>query len=100
MQAGLLWALANAPAFWATNREAPRRAGRQVTGRSITGATMQAIYRCKDGYINFIIYGGAAGRRSNALPFARISSPISAWISDANRTASFATKNEGENSAS
>ncbi|MFQ5613356.1 MAG: CaiB/BaiF CoA transferase family protein [Anaerolineae bacterium] len=65
LQSGLLWALANAPAFWATNREVPRRAGRQVTGRSVTGATMQAIYRCKDGYINFIIYGGAAGRRSN-----------------------------------
>lgn len=65
LQSGLLWALANAPAFWITNRTVPRRAGRQVTGRSITGATMRAIYRCKDGYINFIIYGGAAGRRSN-----------------------------------
>jgi crotonobetainyl-CoA:carnitine CoA-transferase CaiB-like acyl-CoA transferase len=65
LQAGLLWALANAPAFWATNKTTPRRAGGQVTGRSITGATMQALYPCKDGYINFIIYGGAAGRRSN-----------------------------------
>lgn len=65
LQSSLLWAMANAPAFWATNRTVPRRAGRQVTGRSVTGATMQAIYRCKDGYINFIIYGGAAGRRSN-----------------------------------
>ena len=26
---------------------------------------MRAIYECKDGYINFIIYGGKAGRRSN-----------------------------------
>ena len=65
LQSGLLWALANAPAFWATNRTVPQRAGSQVTGRSITGASMRAIYRCKDGYINFIIYGGAAGRRSN-----------------------------------
>ena len=65
LQSGLLWAMANAPAFWATNRTVPRRAGRQVTGRSVTGATMQAIYHCKDGYINFIIYGGAAGKRSN-----------------------------------
>ena len=65
LQSGLLWALANAPAFWATNRTVPRRAGRQMTGRSVTGATMQAIYRCKDGYINFIVYGGAAGKRSN-----------------------------------
>jgi crotonobetainyl-CoA:carnitine CoA-transferase CaiB-like acyl-CoA transferase len=65
LQSGLLWALANAPAFWATNRTVARRAGRQMTGRSVTGAAMQAIYRCKDGYINFIIYGGAAGKRSN-----------------------------------
>ena len=65
LQSGLLWALANAPTFWATNRTVPRRAGQQVTGRSVTGATMQAIFRCKDGYINFIIYGGAAGKRSN-----------------------------------
>ncbi|MFQ5856300.1 MAG: CaiB/BaiF CoA transferase family protein [Anaerolineae bacterium] len=65
LQAGLLWALANAPAYWATNRTVPERAGSQITGRSISGATMQAIYRCKDGYINFVIYGGAAGRRSN-----------------------------------
>jgi crotonobetainyl-CoA:carnitine CoA-transferase CaiB-like acyl-CoA transferase len=26
---------------------------------------MRAIYECKDGYLNFIIYGGTAGRRSN-----------------------------------
>ena len=26
---------------------------------------MRAIYPCKDGYLNFIIYGGKAGRRSN-----------------------------------
>jgi crotonobetainyl-CoA:carnitine CoA-transferase CaiB-like acyl-CoA transferase len=65
MQASLLWALANAPAFWATNRVAPARGGSRITGRSMTGARMRAIYQCKDGYINFIIYGGKAGRRSN-----------------------------------
>src|SRR5437588_9780143 len=65
MQASLLWALANAPAFWATNRMAPSRGGSHITGRSMTGARMRAIYECKDGYLNFIIYGGKAGRRSN-----------------------------------
>ncbi|MBI3940877.1 MAG: CoA transferase [Acidobacteria bacterium] len=64
-QAGQLWALANAPAFWSTNRTVPQRTGCRIFGRSMTGATMRAIYRCKDGYINFIIYGGAAGQRSN-----------------------------------
>jgi crotonobetainyl-CoA:carnitine CoA-transferase CaiB-like acyl-CoA transferase len=65
MQSSLLWALAHAPAFWATNRETPTRGGSYITGRSISGARMRAIYECKDGYINFIIYGGKAGRRSN-----------------------------------
>lgn len=65
LQAGLLWALANAPAFWATNRKVPQRAGSQITGRSVHDAKMRAIFQCKDGYINFIIYGGAAGKRSN-----------------------------------
>ncbi len=72
LQARLLWALANAPAYWATNRSVPRRGGQQVTGRSLTGATMRAIYRCKDGYLNFIIYGGEAGRRSNESLVARL----------------------------
>ena len=65
MQSSLLWALGNAPAFWATNRAVPLRDGSRITGRSMTGARMRAIYQCKDGYINFIIYGGKAGRRSN-----------------------------------
>ena len=65
MQASMLWALANAPAFWSTNRVSPKRDGSRITGRSITGALMRAIYQCKDGYLNFIIYGGKAGRRSN-----------------------------------
>ncbi|RME43689.1 MAG: CoA transferase [Chloroflexi bacterium] len=65
LQASLLWALANAPAFWATNRTVPTRGGSQITGRSTTGATMRGIFRCKDGYLNFVVYGGAAGRRSN-----------------------------------
>jgi crotonobetainyl-CoA:carnitine CoA-transferase CaiB-like acyl-CoA transferase len=65
LQAGMLWALANAPAFWSLNRENLRRNGNRVVGRNINGAAMRAIYPCRDGYINFIIYGGEAGRRSN-----------------------------------
>jgi len=65
MQSSMLWAMAHAPAFWATNRVCPQRDGSRITGRSMTGARMRAIYECKDGYLNFIIYGGNAGRRSN-----------------------------------
>ena len=65
MQASMLLALANAPAYWSLNRENLPRAGTQVVGRSLTGAKIRAIYPCQDGYINFIIYGGEAGKRSN-----------------------------------
>ncbi len=65
MQAGMLWALANAPAFWNLGRENLQRGGTLIVGRSLTGARMRALYRCRDGHINFILYGGEAGKRSN-----------------------------------
>ena len=65
MQASLLWALANAPAHWSLVREDLSRDGNYLVGRNITGARMRAIYRCRDGHVNFIIYGGEAGKRSN-----------------------------------
>jgi len=64
-QASLLWACSIAPAFYDLNREVPKRAGGFITGRSITGAKMRAVVPCKDGYINYIIYGGPAGIRTN-----------------------------------
>ncbi|MHB1343179.1 MAG: CaiB/BaiF CoA transferase family protein [Thermoleophilia bacterium] len=64
-QAGTLWAMAPAPTFWDVLGQDVVRDGQFVTGRSVTGAKMRAIYRCEDGYLNFIIYGGAAGRATN-----------------------------------
>lgn len=64
-QAGTLWAMAPAPTFWDVLGQDVVRDGQFVTGRSVTGAKMRAIYRCRDGYLNFIIYGGAAGRATN-----------------------------------
>ena len=64
-QAAVLSALAHAPAFWDLNRANPQRAGIYITGRSVTGARMRAFWRCRDGWINFILYGGAAGRHTN-----------------------------------
>jgi crotonobetainyl-CoA:carnitine CoA-transferase CaiB-like acyl-CoA transferase len=65
MQAALLWALANAPAYWSLGRADLLRGGTRFVGRSTSGAAMRAIYRCRDGHINFILYGGDAGQRSN-----------------------------------
>ncbi len=64
-EVAMLSALAHAPAFWDLNRINPERAGLFVTGRSVTGAKMRALWPCRDGWINFIIYGGAAGRQTN-----------------------------------
>src|SRR5216117_2359723 len=64
-QSCLLSALGHAPGFWDLNRTNAVRAGVFMTGRSITGARMRVMWPCKDGYLNFIIYGGEAGRRTN-----------------------------------
>jgi crotonobetainyl-CoA:carnitine CoA-transferase CaiB-like acyl-CoA transferase len=36
-----------------------------MTGRSITGARYRVFWPCADGWLNFIFYGGVAGRRTN-----------------------------------
>lgn len=64
-QTGVTWAASIAPAFYDYNKEVPKRAGSFVTGRSITGAIMRAVYPCKDGFVTYIIYGGPAGIRTN-----------------------------------
>lgn len=64
-QASIIWAMAHGPAFWSVNRTFPVREGGYLTGRSITGAKMRVVFPCKDGYLNFIIYGGPAGRHTN-----------------------------------
>ncbi|MBX5493140.1 MAG: CoA transferase [Chloroflexi bacterium] len=63
-QASVISSLAHAPTFWDVLRENPVRSGARMAGRTITGAVMRAIWPCKDGYINYIIYGGPAGVRS------------------------------------
>ena len=64
-QASVLPTLAFAPMYWDMLGTVPTRAGSYAVGRSITGARFRAFWPCKDGYLNFIIYGGAAGRRTN-----------------------------------
>ena len=64
-QVAVMAALAHAPAFWDLDHVNPQRSGVYVTGRSVTGARMRVFWPCKDGWINFIIYGGVAGRHAN-----------------------------------
>jgi crotonobetainyl-CoA:carnitine CoA-transferase CaiB-like acyl-CoA transferase len=64
-QAAVVTALSHAPAFWDLNGVEPKRAGAFMTGRSIKGALYRVFWPCRDGWINFIFYGGVAGRRTN-----------------------------------
>ncbi len=63
-QAAVITALSHAPAFFDINGIVPSRAGIYITGRSVTGAKYRVFWPCRDGFVNFILYGGVAGRRS------------------------------------
>ncbi len=77
-QAAVIASIAFSPAYWDMHRENPTRAGAFMTGRSIHGAKYRVFWPCKDGYVNFIIYGGVAGRRTNEA--------VTAWMKDAGET--------------
>ncbi|MFZ2650544.1 MAG: CoA transferase [Burkholderiaceae bacterium] len=64
-QSAVITALAHAPTFVDIAGTTPTRAGAFITGRSVSGARYRVFWPCRDGHINFILYGGAAGRRTN-----------------------------------
>ena len=64
-QAAVIIALSHAPTFVDVAGTTPTRAGAFMTGRSVEGAKYRVFWPCRDGDINFILYGGAAGRRTN-----------------------------------
>ncbi len=65
-QAATVVALSHAPAFVDIDGTSPTRAGAFMTGRSVRGARFRVFWPCADGWLNFILYGGVAGRRTNA----------------------------------
>ncbi len=64
-QAAILPALAHAPTFVDMLGTVPTRSGAYITGRSNSGGRYRVFWPCVDGYVNFILYGGHAGRRTN-----------------------------------
>lgn len=74
-QGAVIASIAHAPAFWDLVGQNAKRAGAFMTGRSVHGAIYRVFWPCKDGYLNFIIYGGVAGRRTNE--------GLCAWMRDA-----------------
>lgn len=73
-QASMIAGLGHAPPFWELQGEIPRRSAGYVSGRSVTGAKMRAIWPCRDGYVTFALYGGPAGRRTMAA--------LTAWMAE------------------
>jgi crotonobetainyl-CoA:carnitine CoA-transferase CaiB-like acyl-CoA transferase len=74
-QSATIASIAHAPAFFDILGQNAKRAGAFMTGRSVHGAIYRVFWPCKDGYLNFIIYGGVAGRRTNE--------GLCAWMRDA-----------------
>jgi len=64
-QAATIVAISHAPAFVDVDGTSPTRAGAFMTGRSVKGARYRVFWPCRDGFLNFILYGGVAGRRTN-----------------------------------
>jgi benzylsuccinate CoA-transferase BbsE subunit len=64
-QGAVIASIAHAPASMDLINVNPLRAGAFMTGRSVHGAIYRVFWPCKDGHLNFIIYGGVAGRRTN-----------------------------------
>jgi benzylsuccinate CoA-transferase BbsE subunit len=56
--------LMNVPQFWDMNRIVLKRAGVFRTGLS-TSANQRLTWACKDGYVNFPIFGGSQGAPTN-----------------------------------
>jgi crotonobetainyl-CoA:carnitine CoA-transferase CaiB-like acyl-CoA transferase len=65
-QACVIAAIAHAPAFHDLLSVEPQRAGLFITGRTTTGGRYRALWPCRDGWLSFILYGGAAGLRTNS----------------------------------
>jgi crotonobetainyl-CoA:carnitine CoA-transferase CaiB-like acyl-CoA transferase len=65
-QAATIVALSHAPAFVDIDGTVPTRAGAFMTGRSVKGARFRVFWPCRDGHLDFILYGGVAGKRTNA----------------------------------
>lgn len=64
-QAAVILASSHAAAFWDMDGKNPTRCGAYLTGRSMKGARYRAFWPCSDGHLNFMLYGGPAGRRTN-----------------------------------
>lgn len=60
IQASITWTITNTVPLWELNRINLSRQGSVLSGRS-GGAKQRIVWRCKDGFIVYIIFGGKLG---------------------------------------
>lgn len=64
MQQCVAWGLANAIPLWELNKIILKRVGSYLSGRW-TGTKQRLVWKCKDGFVIFIVMGGAFGNKTN-----------------------------------
>lgn len=64
IQASVASVLCNFVSIWELNQINVRRLGSFLTGRA-TGTRQRTLWRCRDGYVILVIFGGAMGRKTN-----------------------------------
>ena len=75
VQASVIASIAFAPTYWDMLGQVPTRDGAFMTGRSVHGTRYRCFWPCRDGHLNFILYGGGIGRKTNAA--------LTAWMREA-----------------
>jgi crotonobetainyl-CoA:carnitine CoA-transferase CaiB-like acyl-CoA transferase len=64
MQQCVVWGLGNAIPLWELNQIILRRVGSYLSGRW-TGTKQRLVWECEDGYVLFVVMGGAFGAKTN-----------------------------------
>jgi crotonobetainyl-CoA:carnitine CoA-transferase CaiB-like acyl-CoA transferase len=60
-QASITWTITNVVSLWEMNRMNLARKGSVLTGRYGTDANQRILWPCKDGFVAYVVFGGALG---------------------------------------
>jgi crotonobetainyl-CoA:carnitine CoA-transferase CaiB-like acyl-CoA transferase len=61
IQASITWTITNVVSLWELNKVNLARKGSVLTGRYGTGANQRILWSCKDGFVAYVVFGGALG---------------------------------------
>jgi crotonobetainyl-CoA:carnitine CoA-transferase CaiB-like acyl-CoA transferase len=75
IQASITWNITNTIPLWELNKIILARKGSVLSGRMGAGANQRIVWRCKDGYVAYIVFGGRLGISMGNLQ-------LTSWIID------------------